>query len=162
MRTDQEREKKAISHFRIHVFTRLLEDSFEKEKRLCWIMIYLVSAVLHRNGCCDSQECEQNMIKTKRDILKVLEQNQSSLRALGVKKIGLFGSFVRGEQRPDSDIDLLVEFEPGQKTFDAFMELCFFLDEILQHRTELVSTESLSPYLGPHILRGVEYAGLAA
>ncbi len=102
------------------------------------------------------------MIKTKQDILATLEQNRSRLRALGVKKIGLFGSFVRGEQRPDSDIDLLVEFEPGQKTFDAFMELCFFVDDILQHRTEVVTVESLSPYIGPHILREVEYAGLAA
>lgn len=102
------------------------------------------------------------MIKTKQDILATLEQNRCRLRALDVKKIGLFGSFVRGEQRPDSDIDLLVEFEPGQKTFDAFMELCFFLDDILQHRTEVVTVESLSPYIGPHILREVEYAGLAA
>jgi len=77
-------------------------------------------------------------------------------------RIGLFGSFVRGEQRPDSDIDLLVEFEPGGKTFDTFMELSFFLEEILQHRIELVTVESLSPYLGPHILKEVEYADLAA
>lgn len=104
----------------------------------------------------------KTMIKTKQDILNVLEQNQASLRALGVKRIGLFGSFVRGEQQPDSDVDLLVEFEPGEKTFDAFMELCFFLDELLQHRTELVTVESLIPYMAPHILREVEYAGIAA
>jgi predicted nucleotidyltransferase len=102
------------------------------------------------------------MVKTKQDIFSVLEENRLRLRALGVKKIGLFGSFLRGEQRPDSDIDLLVEFEPGQKTFDNFIELSFFLEEVLQHRTELVTVESLSPYLGPHILREVEYAGLAA
>jgi hypothetical protein len=102
------------------------------------------------------------MVKTKQDILDVLEQNRTRLKALGAKKIGLFGSFVRGEQRPDSDIDLLVEFEPGQKTFDNFIELSFFLEEVLQHRTELVTVESLSPYLGPYILREVEYAALAA
>ena len=102
------------------------------------------------------------MVKTKQDIFSVLEENRLRLRALGVKKIGLFGSFLRGEQRPDSDIDLLVEFEPQQKTFDNFIELSFFLEEVLQHRTELVTVESLSPYLGPHILREVEYAGLAA
>ncbi len=88
------------------------------------------------------------MVKTKQDIFSVLEENRLRLRALGVKKIGLFGSFLRGEQRPDSDIDLLVQFEPGQKTFDNFMELSFFLEEVLQHRTELVTVESLSPYLG--------------
>ncbi len=102
------------------------------------------------------------MIKTKQDILKVLNHNRSHLRALGVRRIGLFGSFVRGEQRPDSDIDLLVEFEAGRKTFDSFMELSFFLEEVLEHRIELVTVESLSPYIGPHILKEVEYAPLAA
>jgi predicted nucleotidyltransferase len=102
------------------------------------------------------------MINTKQDILDVLEQNQSRLRTLGVSRIGLFGSFVRGEQRLDSDIDLLVEFEPARKTFDTFMELSFFLEEVLEHRIELVTVESLSPYLGPHILKEVEYAALAA
>ncbi len=102
------------------------------------------------------------MIQTKQDILAALEQNRSRLIALGVRKIGLFGSFVSGKQQPDSDIDLLVEFEPGQKTFDTFMELSFFLEEVLDHRIELVTLESLSPYLGPHILKEVEYAALAA
>jgi predicted nucleotidyltransferase len=102
------------------------------------------------------------MIKTKQDILNVLDQNRSHLRALGAKKIGVFGSFVRGEQGPDSDIDMLVEFEPGRKTFDVFMELSFFLEDVLQHRIELVTMESLSPYIGPHILKEVEYAALAA
>jgi len=55
-----------------------------------------------------------------------------------------------------------VDFSPGKKTFDAFMELSFLLEEILQHRVELVTVESLSPYLGPHILEEVEYASLAA
>jgi len=103
-----------------------------------------------------------NTIRTKQDIVSLLEQNRSRLKAFGVKKIGLFGSFVRGEQRPGSDIDLLVEFEPLQKTFDNFMGLSFFLEEVLQHRFELVTVESLSPYLAPHILREVEYASLAA
>jgi len=101
-------------------------------------------------------------ISTKQDILNVLDQHRAHLRALGVRRIGLFGSYVRGEQRPDSDIDLLVEFQPGRKTFDTFMELAFFLEEILQHRIELVTLESLSPYIGPHILREVEYASVAA
>jgi predicted nucleotidyltransferase len=101
-------------------------------------------------------------IKTKQDVLKVLHQNRDRLKAMGVGKIGLFGSFLRGEQNPDSDIDLLVEFEAGQKTFDAFMDLAFLLEEIFQRRIELLTVESLSPYLGPHILKEVEYAALAA
>jgi hypothetical protein len=101
-------------------------------------------------------------IKTKQDILMILRQNQGRLKALGISRIGLFGSFVRGEQHPDSDIDLLVEFEGGKKTFDAFMELSFFLEDILQRKVEVITAESLSPYLGPHILKEVEYVALAA
>jgi len=104
----------------------------------------------------------QTIVKTKQDILNVLHENRSRLRALGVRRIGVFGSFVRGEQRSDSDIDLLVEFEPHRKTFDAFIELSFLLEESLQHKVELITVEALSPYLGPHILKEVEYAALAA
>jgi uncharacterized protein len=101
-------------------------------------------------------------IITKQDLLKVLHQNREPLKALGVSRIGLFGSIVRGEQNPDSDIDLLVEFKAGKKTFDAFMELSFLVEEILQRRIELVTVESLSPYIGPHIVKEVEYVALAA
>lgn len=101
-------------------------------------------------------------IRTKRNVLTILHRNRDRLKALGASRIGLFGSFVRGEQRPDSDIDLLVEFEPGQKSFDNFMGLSFFLEEILQYKVELITAESLSPYIGPHILKEVEYVSLAA
>ena len=101
-------------------------------------------------------------IKTKQDILRIMHQNRERLKDLGVRSIGLFGSFVRGEQRHDSDIDLLVDFAAGKKTFDAFMKLSFFLEEILQRRVEVVTVESISPYLGPHIRKEVEYAALAA
>ena len=94
--------------------------------------------------------------------MKVLKQYRVRLRDLGIKRIGLFGSFVRGDQRPESDIDLLVEFESGRKTFDTFMELSFFLEDVLKHRVELVTVESLSPYIGPYILKEVEYAAIAA
>ncbi|MBC8421159.1 MAG: nucleotidyltransferase family protein [Proteobacteria bacterium] len=104
----------------------------------------------------------QTTIDTKQEIFSILHQNRSDLIALGVRRIGLFGSFVRGEQRKDSDIDLLVEFQPNRKTFDSFMELSFFLEDLLRHRIELVTLESLSPYLGPHILKEVEYATLPA
>ena len=101
-------------------------------------------------------------IRTKQDVLKILHQNRDRLKTLGVRKIGLSGSLVRGEQHPDSDIDLLVKFETGQKTFDAFMELSFLLEEVFQRRIELVTVESPSPYIGPHISKEVEYAALAA
>jgi predicted nucleotidyltransferase len=102
------------------------------------------------------------MVRTKHDIFNVLQRNAAQLRLLGVIRIGLFGSFVRGDQHQGSDIDFLVEFEPSKKTFDNFYELSVFLEEILQRKVEIVTPESLSPYLGPHILREVEDAALVA
>ncbi len=97
-------------------------------------------------------------IQTKKDILAVIAANRARITALGVKRLGLFGSFLRGEQTAESDIDFLVEFEPGQKTFDNFIKLTFLLEGLLQRRVELITTEALSPYIGPHILEEVEYA----
>lgn len=101
-------------------------------------------------------------LSTKQDILAVLHENRARLRSLGVRQLGLFGSFVRGEQRVDSDIDVLVEFEPDRKTFDHFMNLAVLLEDLMHRRVELVTTDALSPYIGPRIMGEVEYAALAA
>jgi predicted nucleotidyltransferase len=100
--------------------------------------------------------------KTKRDIVSVIQENRDKIKALGVRKLGLFGSFVREEQRPESDVDVLVEFQPDQKTFDNFIQLSFFLEDILRQPVELVTTESLSPYIGPYIIEEVEDVSLIA
>lgn len=97
-------------------------------------------------------------VRTKARVLSLIAEQKPRLRALGVQRLGLFGSFARGAPRPDSDVDFLVEFVPGQKNFDNFMQLSFFLEDLLQRRIELVTPESLSPYLRPHILDEVEYA----
>lgn len=101
-----------------------------------------------------------DVVPTKDEILHVLEESGQRIASFGVRRLGLFGSFARGRQRPDSDVDLLVEFEPGRKTFDSFMHLSFFLEDLLQRPVELVTTQALSPYLGPHILEEVEYVNL--
>lgn len=101
-------------------------------------------------------------VETKDQVLQRLRRHAGAMRALGVKRIGLFGSFERDEATLDSDIDLLVEFEPGEKTFDHFMQLAFLLEDLLERRVELVTREALSPYIGPHILDEVEYVSLAA
>ena len=69
----------------------------------------------------------------------------------------MFGSFARQEAGADSDVDLLVEFEPGRKSFDNFMSLSFLLEEVLGRRVELITPESLSPHIGLRILEEVEY-----
>ena len=81
-----------------------------------------------------------------------LQAVEAEIRRLGVRRLALFGSVLRDEARPDSDVDLLVEFAPGEKSFDRFMALADLLESVLERQVELVTTEALSPYLGPHIL----------
>jgi predicted nucleotidyltransferase len=100
-------------------------------------------------------------VQNRERLLALIADNRPILQALGVKQLGLFGSFVRGEQRAESDVDLLVEFLPGQKSFDNFMQLGFLLEELLGRRVELVTPESLSPYIRPHIIDEVQYAPVA-
>ncbi len=100
--------------------------------------------------------------KTKQDVLQRLRANTPRIRALGVLRIGLFGSFTRDQQNEGSDVDLIVEFEPERKSFDSFIQLSFFLEELLGRRVDLVTTQALSPYIGPHILAEAVYADLAA
>src|SRR5215213_290389 len=99
---------------------------------------------------------------TKQQVVQRLHDAREQIFALGARRIALFGSVVRGEARPDSDVDLLVQFDREQKTFKNFMELAFLLEELLERRVELVTTEALSPFIGPHILREAEDVLLAA
>lgn len=96
------------------------------------------------------------IVANKDDLLILLRRHQADLRKFGVARLGLFGSFVRNEPTPQSDVDLLVEFAPGQKTFFNFMDLCFFLEELFGRKVDLLTPESLSPYIGPYILKEAE------
>jgi len=95
-------------------------------------------------------------VQTRADVLERLAAAEDEIRGLGVGRLALFGSFVRSEVRPESDVDLLVEFAPVRKSFDAFMSLYDLLEERLGRRVELVTTESLSAYIGPRILAEAE------
>ncbi len=96
-------------------------------------------------------------VQTKARVFTLLQDHQDRIRQFSVKRLGLFGSFVRQQQDAESDVDMLVEFEPERKTFDTFMQLAAFLEDLLERRVELVTPESLSRYIGPYILREIEY-----
>jgi predicted nucleotidyltransferase len=89
---------------------------------------------------------------TREDTAELLAGAEPAIRTLGVSRLALFGSVLRGEARLDSDVDLLVQFAPGAKTFNRFLALAELLEEHLGRRVDLVTTEALSPFLGPHIL----------
>lgn len=94
---------------------------------------------------------------TGNDIVDIIRSNREFLASHGVKRMGLFGSFVRDEQREDSDVDLLVEFREGQKTYDNFIEVCFFLEDLVGRKVDLLTLESISPFIRPHIEKEVRY-----
>lgn len=89
---------------------------------------------------------------TRQDVTERVEAAETRIRSLGVARLALFGSVLRDEARSGSDVDLLVEFQPGEKTFDRFLALADLLEELLDRPVELVTIEALSPHLGPRIL----------
>ena len=97
------------------------------------------------------------MVQTKEQIFVLINQYQLRLNDLDVRRVGLFGSFLKKQQTQQSDVDVLVEFESGQKTFDNFMYLSFLLEDLFGRKVDLVTPESLSPYIKPRILAEVEY-----
>jgi uncharacterized protein len=96
----------------------------------------------------------------KTDIVSFLRNNIEKINSFGVQKIGLFGSFVKDEQGKNSDIDILVEFDSDSLTYENYINLALYLEDNLARRIDLVTRDSLSPYIGPHILEEVEYVSL--
>lgn len=95
-------------------------------------------------------------MKTVSEILKLIEQNRETIEGFGVTKLGLFGSVVRGEAKQESDLDFLVEFDPY--SFDNYMNLLFFLEDLFQCKVDLVIPENIKPRLKPYIMEEVVYA----
>lgn len=80
------------------------------------------------------------------------------LAEFGIRHVGLFGSYSRNEQSRESDIDLLIDFEPEKENFDNFMAVYDFFEEIFKNESiGLVTKNGLSPYIGPIILKEVQY-----
>jgi len=78
-----------------------------------------------------------------------------------VDKMGIFGSFVSGTQNNNSDVDLLVQFKKGQKNFRNFMGTADLTETLLGRNVDLLTPESLSPYIGPYIEKEAEYVQIA-
>lgn len=95
---------------------------------------------------------------TREDILLKLKTNMPKLSKLGIRQVGLFGSYLRNEQSSNSDIDLLIDFEPEKETFDTYMAAYDFFERIFKNeRIEVVTKNGLSPHIGPKILKEVHY-----
>ena len=96
------------------------------------------------------------MIRTSAEVLTLLERNRDTLKRLGVCRLGLFGSCARGETTPSSDLDFVVEFT--KKSFDAYMDVKAFLENLFGCRVDLVLASTIKPRLRPIIQRETVYA----
>jgi len=89
--------------------------------------------------------------------LALLHSHRAELRAFGVRRIGLFGSVARGEEELNSDVDVLVEFEPDKKNYDTFLDLADYLERLFEgRRVDLVTTKAISKYILPYVLKEVQ------
>src|SRR5438132_12777026 len=91
--------------------------------------------------------------------LALLQAHLTELRALGARRVGVFGSFARGSSSADSDVDIYVEFEDAKRTYDNFFALHETLEKLFGRRVDLVTDKSLSETKARLILPTVRYAG---
>lgn len=88
-------------------------------------------------------------VLTKDKVIEKLREHRDTLKKYGVKRVGLFGSFVRGEQKRKSDIDMVVEFDPSffgkdfKGLFDAYMGLSSFLEDLFGRRVDILTPISI-------------------
>jgi uncharacterized protein len=93
---------------------------------------------------------------TAQQILDTLNRHRSELHAMGVRKIGLFGSYRHNTPGPHSDIDFVVTLE--RPSFDDYMSIKLFLEDQFDRQVDLVLEDSIKPRLRAHILSEVVYA----
>jgi predicted nucleotidyltransferase len=94
------------------------------------------------------------------DAVRILEQYAHTLRQLGVRRAGVFGSAARGEVRPDSDVDVYVEFDDAFRTYDNFYAAYELLEHAFGRRIDLVTDKALSETKARLIVPTVRYASL--
>ena len=88
------------------------------------------------------------------NVFNVLKNHKNEIFSkYSVKKIGIFGSYAKGHQNKESDVDVLVEFE--KPTFDNFMELNFYLEDLFDKKVDLLTPNSLSPFMKPSVEKEV-------
>jgi len=99
------------------------------------------------------------MVWTKETILQALTEQRETLQSMGVIRIGLFGSYVRGEQTPESDIDLLLEgTDRAMNTFRGYFDLLHYLEDFFERKVDLVLADGIKPLVRPYIMSEVVYA----
>lgn len=111
--------------------------------------------------CNDESQLNLSIFKvmtTKENVISAIRSHKTEFPKFGVQKIGLFGSYLRNEHSNKSDIDLLIDFEPGKENFDNYMAAYDLVENIFRgQKVDLVTKNGLSKYIGPKILKDVMY-----
>jgi len=94
-------------------------------------------------------------MRTRDDVLKILNESLPKLREYGVRELGIFGSVARNEENDSSDLDILVDLK--QHTFDAYMNLLVYLEDRLDCKIDLVMKDSLKPSIKNSVLSETVY-----
>lgn len=102
--------------------------------------------------------CYNNPMKTE-EALTILRRFESDLRARGVRRAALFGSVARGDNRPDSDIDIMIEIEPDARiTVYDYAGLKEYIESLFDGPVDVVSRDGLKPYVRPAATADAIYA----
>ena len=96
------------------------------------------------------------MTNNPNEILQTLAANQAEIKSFGVRSLALFGSNIRGDATNKSDLDFIVEFE--RKSFDGYMDLKFFLEELFGRPVDLALADRIKPRLRKVILQEAVHA----
>lgn len=90
------------------------------------------------------------------EIKKIISGHKTELiNKYHISQIGIFGSHVRNEQKPESDIDILVDFSTSISLFE-FIDMEEELSNLLKNKVDLVSRKALKPFIGRYILEEVQ------
>jgi uncharacterized protein len=93
------------------------------------------------------------------DVIAILRRHESALRARGIRHAAVFGSIARGDTRPDSDVDILVEFEPGAEgSIYDYMRLKDYIAGLFERPVDVIDRDALKPHLRAPSARDAVYA----
>ncbi|RYC67466.1 MULTISPECIES: nucleotidyltransferase family protein [Spirosoma] len=99
----------------------------------------------------------QTAVTNKQQVFERVHSHRSAIELFGAARLGLFGSFVRDEQTPDSDVDFVVEFQEGKKTFRNFMNMADYLEKVLNRKVDLLTWEGMASFVKREVEKEIEY-----
>jgi predicted nucleotidyltransferase len=92
----------------------------------------------------------------KEEVVEKLQENMDKIKDFGVKRIGIFGSVVRGEAKEESDIDFVVEFEKGKATFKNVCRLIDLLEKLFDRKVDILTPDGIESIRIKHVRKNIK------